>query len=364
MRYFSTRNFIQDFEMKYPSCRKARNWLGLFGVLCILAVPLGAQQAEIRGRVVEKSSNRSVPGQRVDLVSIHEGMRTVHTFVTDGEGRFSIAEGETLADGVYLLNLFYKRVRYDVPLTLSSGRAEETVIEVYDTTESPDAVRVRQVQILLQARGQKIQVQEAYEMENRGNRVFSAPTGTFSIRLDPATSLVPTITATGVMNLPIPQDPEPTGEAGEFRIFYPLKPGITVVHVSYEGDYASAHYALRDRVPFEIDRVEARIFPSDLRVTSPILTSAGPDASTGMARWVATGLKPDSPLELHLEGEAGPVSEMSAGSGESGDGGGGVIDVPNAVDQRKVTLLVLMSLLLIGSAAFSLLRAGRDVSRK
>ena len=83
-----------------------------------------------------------------------------------------------------------------------------------------------------------------------------------------------------------------------------------------------------------------------------------------MARWVATGLKPDSPLELRLEGEAGPVSEMSAGSGESGDGGGGVIDVPNAVDQRKVTLVVLMSLLLIGSAAFSLLRAGRDVSRK
>ncbi len=364
MRYFSTRNFIQDFEMKCPPCRKARNWLGLFGVLCILAVPLGAQQAGIRGRVVEKSSNRSVPGQRVDLVSIHESMRTVQTFVTNGEGRFSIAEGETVADGVYLLNLFYKGVRYDVPVTLTSGRAEESVIEVYDTTESPDAVRVRQVQILLQARGQKLQVQEAYEMENRGNRVFSASTGTFSIRLDPATSLVPTITATGVMNLPIPQDPEPTGEAGEFRIVYPLKPGITVVHVSYEGDYASAHYALRDRVPFEIDRVEILVSPAGLRITSPVLTSAGPDASTGLARWVATGLKPDSPLELHLEGAAGPVSEASGGSGESGDGGGGVINVPNVVDQRKVPLLVLMSLVLIGSAAFSLLRAGRDVSKK
>ncbi len=102
------RNFIQDFEMKCPPCRKARNWLGLFGVLCILAVPLGAQQVGIRGRVVEKSSNRSVAGQRVDLVSIHESMRTVQTFVTDGEGGFSIAEGETVADGVYLLNLFYK----------------------------------------------------------------------------------------------------------------------------------------------------------------------------------------------------------------------------------------------------------------
>lgn len=355
-------NLFHDSQMKCPPCRKARNWLGLFGVLCILAVPLGAQQAGIRGRVVEKSSNRSIPGQKVDLVSIHESMRTVHTFVTDGEGRFSIAEGETLADGVYLLNLFYKGVRYDVPLTLTGGQAEETVIEVYDTTESPDAVRVRQVQILLSAEGQKLQVQEAYEMENHGDRVFFASTGTFSIRLDPATSVVPTITATGVMNLPIPQDPQPTGEAGGFRIAYPLKPGITVVHVSYEADYSSAHYALRDRVPFEIDRVEARISPSGLRVTSPILTSAGPDASTGTARWVATGLKPDSPLELHLEGEAGPVSEASGGSGETG--GGGVINVPNAVDQRKVTLLVLMSLVLIGSAAFSLLRAGREVSKK
>ena len=358
------RNFIQNLEIKYPPCWKTQNWLGLFGVLCILAVPLGAHQAGIRGRVVEKPSNRSVSEQKVDLVSIRESMRTIHTFVTDSEGKFSTVEGKPIADGVYLLNLFYRGVRYDIPVTLTDGRAEKVEIEVYDTTDSPDAVRVRQAQIRLSAEGQKLRVQEAYEMENHGDRVFFASTGTFSIRLDPATSVVPIITATGVMNLPIPQDVEPTSEPGEFRIAYPLKPGITGVHVSYEADYSSAHYTLRDRVPFEIDRVEARISPSSLRITSLIFTSAGPDASTGMARWVAMGLKPNSPLELYLEGEASPVSEASGRSGESGSGGDGIINVPNAVDQRKWTLLVLMSLVLIGSAAFFLLRAGRDVSKK
>ena len=124
------------------------------------------------------------------------------------------------------------------------------------------------------------------------------------------------------------------------------------MHVSYEGDYASAQYALRDRVPFEIDRVEILVAPASLRITSSVLSSAGPDASTGLARWVATALEPDSPLELNLEGEAGPVSE------------GGVINVPNAVDRIKATLLGLISLVLFGSAAFSLLRAGRGVPEK
>ena len=311
--------------------------------------------------MIEKSANRPVAGQKVDMVSVHESMRTVHTFTTDGEGRFSTGNGEALPDGVYLFNLFFQGVRYDVPLTLSGGVAEEAVIEVFETTESPDAVRVRRAQILLQVQGQKLQVQGAYEMENRGNRVFASSTGTFRIRLDPPRGAPPTITATGVMNLPIPQDTEATGEPGEFRIGYPLKPGITVVHVSYESDYTSAHYALGDRVPFEIDRVEILVSPASLRITSPVLSSAGPDVSSGLARWVATALEPDSPLELRLEGEAGPVSEASGGSG---GGGGGPINVPNAVDRNKATLLGLISLVLFGSAAFSLLRAGRGLPGK
>ena len=352
MKVLPVLNSFQILKMKSSPCRKAGKWLGLLGVLFVFAVSLGAQQAGIRGRVVEKSANRPVAGQKVDLVSVHETVRTVHTFTTDGEGRFSTGNGEALPDGVYLLNLFFRGVRYDVPLTLSGGVAEEAVIEVFETTESPDAVRVRRAQILLQVQGQKLQVQGAYEMENRGDRVFAASTGTFRIRLDPARGVPPTITATGVLNLPIQQDPEATGAPGEFRIDYPLKPGITVVHVSYEGDYASAQYALRDRVPFEIDRVEILVSPASLRITSSVLSSAGPDASTGLARWVATALEPDSPLELNLEGEAGPVSE------------GGVINVPNAVDRIKATLLGLISLVLFGSAAFSLLRAGRGVPEK
>ena len=353
MKFLPMLNSFQVLKMKSSPCRNAGNWLGLLGVLFVFAVPLAAQQAgRIRGRVVEKSPNRPVAGQKVDLVSVRERMRTVHTFTTDGEGRFSTGNGEALPDGVYLLNLFFRGVRYDVPLSLSGGVAEEAVIEVFETTESPDAVRVRRARILLQVQGQKLQVQGAYEMENRGNRVFAASTGTFRIRLDPARGAPPTITATGVMNLLIPQDPEATGEPGEFRIGYPLKPGITVVHVSYEGDYASAHYALRDRVPFKIDRVEILVSPASLRITSPVLSSAVTDASSGLARWVATALEPDSPLELHLEGEAGPASE------------GGVINVPNAVDRFKATLLGLISLVLFGSAAFSLLRAGRGVPEK
>ncbi len=357
-------NFFHGFHTKHLPCRKTWIRLGFFIGFCILGAPLGAQQVGIRGRVIEKPSNRPVSKQKVNLVSVRESMRTVSTFVTDDEGKFATSDGEILSDGVYLLNLFYKAVRYDIPLVLDGDKSEEVTIDVYGTTESPAAIRVRRAQIFLSAEGKNIQVQEAYEMENHGDQAFSSSTGTFSIRLDPAINTPPVITATGVMNLPIPQTPKPTGEPGEFFISYPLKPGVTVVHISYEGDYSLGHYILRDRVPFRIDRAEVRVSPGNLRISSPVLSSAGPDASTGLARWVVTGLEPNSPVELYLEGESGPVREARDSSGEIEGGDGGVIDVPNAVDQRKWTLLVLMFLVMIGSAAFFLFLARRGAPNR
>ena len=139
--------------MKHSSCRKTWIWLGFFIAFCILGTPLGAQQVGIRGRVIERPSNRPISKQKVNLVSIRESMRTVSTFVTDDEGRFATSDGEVLSDGMYLLNLFYQAVRYDIPLALDGDKAEEVTIDVYGTTESPAAIRVRRAQILLSASG-------------------------------------------------------------------------------------------------------------------------------------------------------------------------------------------------------------------
>ena len=322
--------------------------------LGFLSTSLPAQQELLRGRVVDKTRNRPVADQKVDLVSVRQGMQTVHSWVTNSQGKFSLPAEELDPDGVYLLHLFYQNIRYDQPVNLQAGQGSEIEMEVFQTTDALDSIRVRRAQILLRAQGEKLRVQQAYEVDNVSQppKTFLSSAGTFRIRI-PSAHQAPVITATGLLNLPIPQSAEPTGKTGEYRIHYPLKPGPTVVHVSYDADYASARYALRDSIPYAIEQAEVLISPADLVVSSRVLKSAGMDAGSGLARWEGKNLKPDSALELDLEGAAA----MAAAS-EQGSDDGEIQRVPNAVGRFRVPLFLSLLLVLVGAAALALRRSG------
>ena len=281
-------------------------------------------------------------------------MQTAHSWVTDFQGRFSLPAEEFDPDGVYLLHLFYQGVRYDQPLNLQTDQGSEVEVEVFQTTDVLDSIRVRRARIFLRAEGEKLRVQEAYEVDNISNppKTFLSSAGTFRIRIQSThESLV--ITATGLLNLPIPQAMESTGKPGEYSIRYPFKPGPTVVHVSYDADYASARYALQDSISYEIDRVEVLISPADLVVSSSVLKSAGMDAGSGLARWEGGNLRPDAVLELNLEGAAPAV-----GASEEGEDDGEIQRVPNAVGRFRVTLFLSILFFLVGAAALGLRRSG------
>ena len=323
-------------------------------LLGFLSTSLPAQQELLQGRVMDKTRNRPVADQKVDLVSVRQEMQTVHSWVTNSQGRFSLPAEELDPDGVYLLHLFYQGIRYDQPVNLQGGQESEVEVEVFQTTDDLDSIRVRRAQILLRAEGEKLRVQQAYEVDNRSKppKTFLSSAGTFRIRIPSAhESLV--ITATGLLNLPIPQAAESTGKPGEYSIRYPLKPGPTVVHVSYDADYASARYALRDSISYEIDRAEVLISPADLAVSSPVLKSAGMDAGSGLARWEGDNLRPDTALELKVEGAAPAVV-----ASEEGEDDGEIQRVPNAVGRFRVALFLSILFFLLGATALGLRRSG------
>ena len=318
------------------------------------------QQYEIRGKVMNRTRNRPVPNQTIEVLAVREGMQTVKTVKTDGEGVFRISSAELDSQGVYLLHFFFDDVRYDTPFDLSGNREME--IAVYDkSAQVGDAVRIRGAIVHLRAEGSRMKIEQAYEVVNAGTppRVFAGAQGTFQVQVDSAAP--PRISATAVMGLPIPQQVEPTGRPNEYRIYYPMKPGATIVHVSYETDYAGGEYEFHDRVGYPIDRLEVLLSPSELAGTSSLLASEGVDSQMQVARWEAEGVRAGAPFEIRVTGAAAPAGSAppQVAASEPSAGDELIRTVPNAVDRYQVWLVLSIFLVLVAGAVFSLWKSRR-----
>jgi len=144
------------------------------------------------------------------------------------------------------------------------------------------------------------------------------------------------------MNMPLPQTPEPAKSPGEFSINYPIKPGMTLVIISYETDYNPAQLELRDQVSYPIDKAEMWVSPTTLSVDSPVFKPAGVDTTNMVAKFEAEDLPAHAALEARLAGEAAP----SSGS----EGGGTEVEVkslPNSMTRLGLPLLGCFLLILL-----------------
>ena len=346
--------------------------LGLIAFIFLLnPAVVQSQQYEIQGKVINRTHNLPVANQQVDVVAVGEGMQTVKTLTTDEGGRFRLPLGDLKSEQVYLLHFFYDGVRYDTPLDLAGNREKEIEIEVFDkTNESGGAIRIGRAQVLLRAEGERMKIEQAFEVINAGTppRVFSSAEGTFRVQVDSTSTTPPQISATAVMGLPIPQQADPTGRPNEYRIYYPMKPGATIVHVSYEVDYLAEKYDFRDRVWYPIDRLEVMLSPPDLEASSPLLASSGVDSANGIVSWSAEGVGAGISMDIRLSGAAAPAGSASpqeqvsaqAPAREPSAGDELVRTVPNAVDRYQVPLVLSIFLVLVAGAGFSLRKSRRD----
>jgi 5-hydroxyisourate hydrolase-like protein (transthyretin family) len=308
---------------------------------------LFAAGGKISGQVLNGTTGSPVAGQKLQLLMPRGGMQQVATAVTDANGQFVMTSSDLATDSFYLLQAAYQDVNYHAPVKFDDRGQARADITVYDSTRTAPPVRIGSARIILRAEGDKVHVQEMFAIRNPADppRSYVNVDGTFLFHLA-KTNADPTAAVAGLMNMPLPQPVNPGKGPGDFYIQYPLKPGVTVMMVAYETDYASNKLDLTDSFAYPIDSVELLVSPSNLSVDSPLFKAAGADTETGSQKYLAERLPPNAQLTASVSGEAA-ASEAAAGGTASSPADSQVKILPNSMARMGGPLLACFLLVLL-----------------
>ena len=322
--------------------------LWLLGV----SVALFASNGKISGQVMNGTSGVPVAGQTLELLMPRGGMQQVATAKTDGSGHFVIVLNDVAGDAFYLLQAAYQGVDYNAPVKFDDRGEARADITVYDATRSAVPLQIQSARIILRAEGDKVHVQEMFAVRNSADppRSYANADGTFRFHLAKGAG-EPTAAVAGLMNMPLPQPASPGKKPGDFSLQYPLKPGLNVVMVAYDGDYRSNKLDLGDSVDYPIDSVELLVSPPNLSVESPLFKPAGADTETGSEKYLAGSVPALAPLAATLSGE-GEVAQPAATQAESE-----VKTVPNSMTRTGGLLLACFLLVMLWALG---MRAARE----
>ena len=306
-----------------------------------------AAGGKISGQVMNGTTGTPVANQKLQLLMPRGGMQQVATAMTDSSGHFAIASSDLAIDSFYLLQATYQDVNYHAPVKFDDRGQAQVDITVYDATRTAPPVRVQSARIIFHAEGDKVHVQEMFAIRNAADppRSYLNVDGTFLFHLAKTTA-DPTAAVAGLMNMPLPQPVNPGKGPGDFYIQYPLKPGLTVMMVAYDSDYASNKLDFADSVAYPMDSVELLVSPSDLSVDSPLFKAAGADAETGSQKYLAESVPPNTVLAASLSGEAAG-SETAAGGASASQAEGEVKVLPNSMSRMGGPLLACFLLVLL-----------------
>ncbi|MGA2985535.1 MAG: carboxypeptidase-like regulatory domain-containing protein [Terriglobia bacterium] len=318
---------------------------------CLLLLGSGAALlaagGKISGQVVNGTTGSPVSNQTLQLLMPRGGMRQVSTAVTDANGRFAIASADLATDSFYLLQAVFQDVNYHAPVKFDDRGQARADITVYDSTRIAPPLRIQSARIIIRAEGDKVHVQEMFAIQNSADppRSYMNSDGTFLFHLAKTTG-DPTAAVAGLMNMPLPQPVNPGKGPGDFYIQYPLKPGLTVTMVAYDGDYAANKLDLSDSVGYPIDSVELLVSPSNLSVDSPLFKAAGADAETGSQKYLAENVPPNAGLAASVSGEAA-AGEAAAGGAPASQTDSEVKMLPNSMTRMGGPLLACFLLVLL-----------------
>jgi hypothetical protein len=306
----------------------------------VLAAALHASlllaQTKVQGSVSNGTTDRPVANQAIRLLNPRAGAQ-VATAASDGAGHFAFTSGEIDPKSFYLVTTEYQGVSYNAPASFDSNGNADVKLTIYDSTHSPAGIRIPAMRMLIGAEGQELRIQEEYAIQNSNDppRAYTAAAGTFKFHI-PADANQANVSVTGVMNMPLPQTPQPGSKPGEFSIGYPLKPGVTMLTLQYTRPY-SASAEIHDGASFPIDQAELYVYPSSLSVSATGFQPTRVDTTHEVQVFGAPQFPANTmALAIRLSGAAaaGPPPNMEQGGAGQGQGGGQ--DQGAAQDQVKI----------------------------
>ena len=318
--------------------------LSVFAVL--LGTPVGSLAARIEGQVSNGTTHRPLANQKVEVISPRGGMAVVGETTTDGSGRFVIDDSKIDTNGFYLAQATYEGVDYNAPVQFDPSGNATVNITAYEATGKEPALRISSARVIVRAEGSQARVQELFALQNPLQKAYRNPKGTFFFHIPPSVE-TPTVAAVGLMDMPLPQNPEKGKSPGDFYITYALKPGMNVMMVAYDADYTSQQLSLDDSVPYPMARIQLFVVPPSLTVKSNLFSAAGRDSETGAQIYEAPRLKAGAKLAVQLTGQPAAATEQASAGQDQQQGQEQVKIVPDSITSVGIPFLLCFLLVLL-----------------
>jgi hypothetical protein len=341
-------SFAAPCRVEFLYAVKRKTTFTVLTVLAALSVLFGTSTrslaARIQGQVSNGTTQQPLAAQKVQVISPRGGMAMVGEATTDASGHFVIDDSQIGTNGFYLLQTTYEGVDYNAPVQFDpSGNASVSVTAYESTTKEPD-LRVNSARVIVRAEGSQAHVQELFAVENPTQKAYWNPKGTFFFHVAPSVGN-PTVAAVGLMNMPLPQNPEKGKAPGDFYITYALKPGMNVMMVAYDADYSEQQLNMDDSVAYPIVRMQLFVVPPSLTVKSKLFSPVGKDSDTGAQIYETSKLKADAGFAAQLSGE--PSAGGEEANTDQQQEGTQVKIVPDSITSVGIPFLLCFLLVLL-----------------
>ena len=336
-------------------------------LLFVLSFPsLALAQRLIEGTVTNGTSGRPVTGQKVELLSIAQGMKLEHETITGPDGSFKFQAVEMGQSPHLIIRAIYKGVNYNAAIATAQETQVPVSLTVFDVTSEFKNITVTFPVMLLQANANSLLVQQQFFVNNQTNpeKTLLNPAGTFFFDTPPPGVTEQLVVAVvGLGGIPLPQTPAQK-PGGGYAISYPMKPGLNEVHISYRMESSSPQREFSQRLFYPTGTSRILILPADLQLVGSGLKAIGRDERTQAAVYQISNLAPQGNLKLKVIGEAPPITDPQESSNDerSDDSQVKVVRLPNRVFEIREFIIGGLGAIFVFILVFAVRQRIRNVS--
>jgi len=317
-------------------------------------------QSSVSGQVINGTTGRPAVNQKVELLTLGEGMSaTQETFTAQG-GRCTVEQVELAPSSPHiLLRTIYRGVNYNQSLSSTAEMADPQLLTIYETASQLAEVGVSMPFMVALAHGNELRIEHQYLLTNNSQpkRTLANSLSTFEFDT-PESPLDLKVSVLGLGRIPLPQRPL-IRDGGGYRINYPMKPGINEIWVAYNVRFPSDDRQLKFRLLNGTDHSQLFVKPSTLEVTGTGVVSTGTDSRTESATFHITQIPEGEFVNLRIVGEA-PEHSPHDGHDHGEDSQLRVVRLPNRIYEQRTLILGTLAALSLAIIFYALGQQSRE----
>ncbi len=312
----------------------------------VLMLSISGFAASITGTVSNKTRNKPAAGDDVVLVKLAATMEEEARTKTDARGRFTFELKANDGNAPHLVRVNHEGVNYFHPAPPGTDSVD---IDVYDSAREVAGITGLADVTRVQADNGQMNVTEMWVLKNQSKPPRTRMSDrTFEITL-PQNAVIDSSAAAGPGGMPVSSPPTPTGEKGNYKFIFPVRPGETRFQVAYHLPY-SGSFAFTQQPKVAMEDVVV-LLPKSMEFQSSGTEFQASNDEKGMniyvARNVAAGQKlaysvsgtGEIPREAQENEDQNASANPGAPDNRPGGGLGAPIDAPDPLHKYRWWLL-------------------------